>query len=65
MISEFLDDDDNCNDQQSSQVYYMELVDENPDSDETMSLIAEELLDKFGSETQDGWVVMVKLTSTS
>ena len=43
----------------------MELVDENPDSDETMSLIAEELLDKFGSETQDGWVVMVKLTSTS
>ena len=65
MISEFLDDDDNCNDQQSSQVYYMELADENPDSDETMSLIAEELLDKFGSETQDGWVVMVKLTSTS
>ena len=59
MISEFLDDDDNCNDQQSSQVYYMELVDENPDSDETMSLIAEELLDKFGSETQDGWVVLV------
>ena len=54
-----MDDDDNCNDQQPSQVYYMELVDENPDSDETMSLIAEELLDKFGSETQDGWVVLV------
>ena len=65
MISEFLDDNDNCNDQQPSQVYYMELVDENPDSDNTMSLIAEELLDKFGSEIQDGWVVMVKLTSTS
>ena len=50
---------ENCNDQQPSQVYYMELVDESPDSDETMSLIAEELLEKFGNATQDGWVVLV------
>ena len=37
----------------------MELVDKNPNSDETMSQIAEELLDKFGSESEDGWVVLV------
>ena len=35
----------------------MELVNENPDSDETMSLTAEDLLDKFNVEGQDGWVL--------
>ena len=46
----------------------MELVDKNPNSDETMSQIAEELLDKFGSESHDGCVVLVgdgKTSSTS
>ena len=37
----------------------MELVDENPDSNETMSIIADDLLEKFGSESQNGWVVLV------
>ena len=58
-VQHFLDHDDTCDEQQTSQVYFMALADQNPDSDVTMSLIAEELLDKFGSETQDGWVVLV------
>jgi len=43
-----------------SQIYYMELVNKNPDSDETMALIAEDLLNNFFNvEGQDGWVVLV------
>ena len=37
----------------------MELVNENPDSDETMALIAEDLLNNFNVEGQDGWVILV------
>ena len=37
----------------------MELVDENPDCDETMAQIAEDLLDRLSSGTQQGWVVLV------
>ena len=40
----FLDKAQICDDQQPSKVYYMELIDENPDTDETMSLIAEDSL---------------------
>jgi len=36
----------------------MELVDENPDCTETMSLVSEDLLAKF-ENVQDGWVVLV------
>ena len=43
---------------QPSRVHYLELVDENPDSDKTMSLIAEDLLEKFDN-VQSGWVVLV------
>ena len=43
---------------QPSRVHYLELVDENPDSDETMLLIAEDLLEKFDN-VQSGWVVLV------
>lgn len=42
-----------------SQIYYVELVNENPDSDETMALIAEDLLNNFNVAGQDGWVVLV------
>ena len=37
----------------------MEMVNENPDSDETMSVVVEDLLDKFNAEMQGGWVVLV------
>ena len=36
----------------------MELVDESPDSEDTMALVAEKLLEEFGN-TQDGWVMSV------
>ena len=42
-----------------SQVYYMELINENPDSDETMCLVAEDLLEKFDITEQNGWVMLV------
>ena len=32
-----------------SKIYYIELVNENPNSDKTMSLVAEDILDKFGN----------------
>ena len=52
----------NCHDyhhKQQSKIYYMEIVNENPDSDETMSVVVEDLLDKFNTEVQGGWVVLV------
>ena len=54
----FLDDQSDCGLQLSSTVYYMELINENPDCTETMSLVAEDLLAKF-DEAQDGWVILV------
>ena len=58
-IRMFLDDHSDYSQlQHSSTVYYMELVNENPDCTETMSLVAEDLLVKF-DEVQDGWVVLV------
>ena len=44
---------------QASQVHYMKLINENLDSDKTMSLVAEEVLEKFEDKVQDGWVVLV------
>ena len=37
----------------------MDLVDENPDSDETMMLVAEKLLTELQSDVQHGYVVLV------
>ena len=45
--------------QKPSLIHYMELVDENPDCDETMAQIAEDLLNRFSIGTQQGWVVLV------
>ena len=45
--------------QTPSLIHYMELVDENPDCDETMAQIGEDLLDRFSTGTQQGWVVLV------
>ena len=42
-----------------SNIYYMDLVDENPDSDETMMLVAEKLLTELESDFQHGYVVLV------
>ena len=53
---QFLDDDA---DKQKSKMYYMELVNENSDSEETMALIAEDLIDKFGKGSQQWWVMLV------
>ena len=44
---------------QQSKIHYMELVNENPDSDNTISLVAGDILDKFGNDVQEGWVVLV------
>ena len=53
-----MEEHNQCGQQHPSTVYYMELLNENPDCDETMSLVAEDLLNKFDS-IQDGWVVLV------
>ena len=34
-------------------------MDENPGSDETMAEVTEDLLERFTTETQQGWVVLV------
>jgi len=38
---------------------YMELVNEHPDSYKTMCLVAEDLLEKFDTKEQQGWVELV------
>ena len=45
--------------QKPSLIHYMELVDENPDTDETMAQIGEDLLERFSTGAQQGWVVLV------
>ena len=53
----------NCHDynnKQQSKIFYMEMVNENPDSDETMVLVVEDLLDKFNVKYKvDGWYLWV------
>ena len=57
-IRHFLNDKP-CQHPKMSTIHYMELVNENPDSDETMTLISEDIIDKLGSTVQDGWIVIV------
>ena len=45
-------------DHDSSTIYYMEILDENADSEETMSQVAEILIEKFSSASQK-WVILV------
>lgn len=42
-----------------SNVHYLELVDENPDSINTLAFIADHLLKEFNSECQNGFVILV------
>jgi len=55
-FTQFLDNDA---EKQISNVYCMELVDENPESKQTMAQIAEDLTDTFGKGSQQGWVMLV------
>ena len=59
----------NCESQSNitwpSHVFYIELGNENPDSDETISLIAEDLLDKFSVKGQDGYILLVVMEDIS
>ena len=57
-VRNFIAEAQSC-DNQPSKVHYMELVDENPDSDETMALIADDLLQKFANELSETSVVLV------
>ena len=58
-IHSFLDNAQSEDSLLPSRTYYMELVDENQDTDETMMLVAEDLLEKFGTQLCGGWVVLV------
>lgn len=42
-----------------SNIYYMEILDENPDSNETMRKLAEILLDNVSSDHQGKYVILV------
>ena len=46
-------------------IHYMELVYEDPNSNETMALVTEELPDKLTDDVQDGWMVIVEDSVTS
>jgi len=57
-VRSFLGTDDRVK-TELSRIHYMELVNESPDIDETMCIVAEDLLEKFNIEEQDGWVLLV------
>lgn len=42
-----------------SNVHYLELLDENPDSINTLAFIADYLLKEFSSECQNGYIILV------
>ena len=44
---------------EKSNIHYMELVDENPDSSDTIRYVAELLLNATSSEDQGGYVIVV------
>ena len=58
-LRQFLNEDNFNGLQIPSTVHYLELVDENPDSSETMCVIAEDILNKFSDKVQNGWVLLV------
>ncbi len=44
---------------EKSNIYYMEMVDENPDSSDTMRFVAELLLSTTASNNQEGYIILV------
>ena len=59
-VKEYLDcDAKDLHKEQPSRIQYLEVVDKNPDSHETMTVIAEDLLEKFDNEVQNGWVILL------
>ena len=51
--------DNMCKDTTQSNLYYLELLDEHPDSADTMRHVAEILLQNYSSAYQNGYVVLV------
>lgn len=45
--------------QDASTIYYMEILDENPDSNDKMRQVAEPLLDNASSECQGKYIILV------
>ena len=58
-LRQYLNEDNFNGVQIPSTVHYLELVDENPDSSETMCVVTEDILNKFGDKVQNGWVLLV------
>lgn len=54
-----LSDVRNFLEQQKPFLIHIEMVDENPDCNETMAQITEDLLDRSSSGAQHGWIVLV------
>ena len=58
-FKEFFAVSENVQKQDPSTIYYMEILDENPDSNDTMRQVVELLLDNISSDHQGKYVILV------